>query len=167
MVKKIGYCAIIIGLMFVFVTGCGTKKATEGSSNESVETNDESESVSVYKSRKTLDSSEELSDISLIKEQNITEARIYANDKTFSTYDEAVIEEIVNKISNLNVVVTDEETDVVYGASELYLLDGNKVVYHFLHTDTLYVGGRQYGPKEEALKFETEVMGYCRETFYR
>ena len=162
--KKLKYLLISLGCSIVLCVGCGSKNNSE---EGSIVENDE-EKTAVSLSRKDLDWTEQLSDISIIKEQQITEARIYGYDENvYNTTDNEIIEEIINRIDELDVQVVNEEKEDVDGYSELFLLDNNKVVYHFLYTDYLYVGSNQYGPKDKAIDFYINVMGYCGKTFWK
>lgn len=51
------------------------------------------------------------------------------------------------------------------GFEELYLLNGNYVVYHFTIDSAVTIGDKCYGPEEKAHEFD-KVIWYCRDTFY-
>ena len=127
----------------------------------------DNEHVKEYHGYKNLDDSLQLSDLSVIKEQEITEARIYEDGKYYYTMDREVIKNIVDRISNLHLSASDEqETETVYGFEELYLLNGDKVVYRIVKTNRVKVGGTFYGTKESVIDFSRDVMDYCRQTFW-
>ena len=174
MIKKKIRTLIIIVCSMILSVGCGEK-----ASSEMKRTNDVGNEGSVVKnieeneidtSWKALDWSEELSDISIVDKQEITEARIYGYDENvYNTTDREIIDELVKRIKELDleVIEYDESEPVPCGWEELFLMNGNKVVYHFLYTNYLHVGDNTYGPKENLVYFSMNVMNYCRETFWK
>ena len=175
MIKKIRRTLIILGCSIILCVGCESKAGSKGQN-----TNDTGSEGSIIKniqeesgidtSRKALDWSEKLSDLSIVDEQEITEARIYGYDENvYNTTDSEIIGELVKRISELKleVIEPDEESLLVEGYEELFLLNNNKVVYHLLYTDYLHVGSNTYGPKDKLLDFHVNVMDYCRETFWK
>lgn len=114
-----------------------------------------------------LDFSQELSDLSVIKEQKITEARIYGTSQVYSTTDEEIVQNIVARISELDLKEAAEtDKEVVYGSQDLFLMNGDKVVYHFRISDRVEVGDKEYGTEQSYADFQKNVMEYCRQTFW-
>ena len=133
---------------------------------EKTDKNEESEKTT-YVKKEVFDYSGSLDNIDTIKGETITEARIYSEDKIYRTTDKEIIEGLVDKISSLELEeISGDRVEQVEGYYELFLLNDNKVVYYFLSADYLSVGKNYYGPKEQVLKFNDEVMGYCRKTFW-
>ena len=170
---------IITCLCMLILSACGTKAETgtntgigtnaeTGTNNVETTKEENSETIEIETDYDSMDFSKELNHINTIKEQTITEARIYhPSGQLFRTTDKEVLDNIVDKIAAIELIEIDPKTkEPVDGFSELYLLNGNHVVYHFTCDSSLSIGDKCYGPEESALEFEMKVMNYCRETFY-
>lgn len=119
-----------------------------------------------------LDDSEMRADISNILNDNITEARILSWGLTYWTSDANIIEEIKNKISQMNLTETeskyinDENPPAGGQILTLYLLQGDKILYQ-IHTDNRFdiftVCGKPYSIEKNGFD---NVLSYCRKTFF-
>ena len=160
---------IMIMCLFMFVlTACGTKTET-GTNNIETTKEETSETIEIETDYDSMDFSKELNHIDTIKEETITEARIYApSGKLYRTIDKEILDNIVDKIAAIELTEIDPKTinQEADGFSELYLLNGNDVVYHFRIASTVTIGNKCYGPEEKAHEFTVEVIGYCMSTFY-
>ncbi len=108
-----------------------------------------------------------MDNIDTINDETITEARIFGGDKLYRTNDKEVIEGLIDRISSLELEeISWNEEDQVEGFYELLLLNDNKVVYSLISAANLSIGNKHYGPMEQVLRFNDEVMGYCRDTFW-
>ena len=154
--KKI---AVLLCLVIVFaflLSGCNVKKSADESKEETMIPLD------------GLDHSEEKSDIDNIENENITEARIYWANKVYRTEDPEVINELKNRIAQLELEeLNPNDLEKVEGFYELYLIEDEKMIYHFLSSNALYIGGKCYGPDETRGQFDKEVIGYCKLTFWK
>lgn len=146
---------MLVSLVFV-LSGCDDKKDADESKKETIIPLDE------------LDRTEQKSDIDNIENENITEARIYWANKVYRTEDPEVINELKNRIAQLELEeLNPDDLEKVDGFYELYLIEDEKMIYHFLSSNALYIGGKCYGPDETRGQFDKEVIGYCRLTFWK
>ena len=146
-IKKRCFMLCLCCMCVVIFTSCGSKDQSDA-----------------------LDFSNQLSDLSVIREQKITEARMYVDNggkaKICRATDQDTIQTIIDKIESLALVeVEDYQPEEGLESSELYLLNGNKVVYHFYVTNIIRVGKKYYEPKEKTGAFYGDVMGYCHYKF--
>ena len=149
---------VLLGICSIWMSACNEKN----NRNEP-----KSDTYLLTPHKYNLDYSQELSDLSVIKEQKITEARIYDQDHMYSTHDEDVIKNIIEKIVDLNLKEVEKIAPDAVGYSELFLMNGEKVVYHFVSSKMVNVGNKQYGTMgDEEVAFWKNVMVYCRQTFW-
>lgn len=162
--KKLTSILVLVVIVCIFV-GCGTKKNDTAISEKKEDSELGSDEI-IDKTK--LDYSKELNNIKTIKDENITEARIYWANEIYRTTDKEVIEGLKKVISTLELeeIVDYEQTEVYYGEYNLYLLNDNEVVYYFNSSEVLHIGDKEYGPYDQILKFNSDVMGYCKETFW-
>lgn len=116
---------------------------------------------------KELDLSQKKSDINNIESEDISEARIYWGNEVYYTKNLNIIEEIKHRIAELKLTeISRDDLDDVEGFYELYLIEDDKIIYDINSSNALYIGKKCYGPDEAQRQFDTEVIGYCRETFW-
>ena len=158
--KKI-LLGILVGICSVVMLACGssnqkTSKA-EPDQKETITSDNEND----------WDFSEQISDLSVIKEQVITTACVNVGGLTRLTSDEIIVQNIIDQICSLDLKESDQpELDRAAGDESLYLMNGNKVVYNILISRRIYIGGKLYGTQEDADDFRLKVMKYCRQTFF-
>ena len=152
---------ILVGICSVVMLACGssnqkTSKA-EPDQKETITPDNEND----------WDFSEQISDLSVIKEQVITTACVNVGGLTRLTSDEIIVQNIIDQICSLDLKENNEKNGSnVDGFGILRLMNGNQVVYDIHISDRIYIGDKFYGTKEDADSFWSEVIGYCRQTFF-
>lgn len=161
--------ASVMVIVVMRVALCTVCSCTKKKGNEVEKSTDEI----IYR-QSELDWSNIEKDISKIGDTEITEARIIWGDKIYRTTDEAVLSEIKNLISKMQLVEADEalkeeitNTDSLIVGEEynLYLLDDDSIMYSFKvenNKHALYVSGELYEPNNDF----TTVLNYCRKEFW-
>lgn len=164
--KKI--CVII--LMVLSIIMCASCSKSTKKSSEELKTTEE-----IIYEQSELDGTNEEKDISRIADMEITEARIVWGDKIYRTTDEAVINEIKQLISNVELIeageefveeLTNTESMTIGDNYNLYLLNSDKIVYCFeveSYKFGIYCGGKLYEPNDD---FTNTVLNYCRKEFW-
>lgn len=160
------YIMILIMLCMLSIFGCGTKHKDDEKENMNNGTE-----KNLY-SRELLDISNSRSDIENIRNDEITEARIYWADEVYRTIDKEILKELVKRIEELELIEISSEgvaEEIIYGSYNLYLLNENQVVYRFVSNgEQLVIGDKYYVEKDGTnTVFDWNVIPYCRNTFWK
>ena len=161
----------LLGIIFVIIicfSACSKQKTQDNSVKE--ETTTEQERIIPQNS---LDDTELRADISNILNENITEVRILSWGITYRTTNSEDIEEIKNRLSQMELTETEskniiDDNNLPAGGQilTLYLLQDDKILYTF-HTDNRYgiftVCGKPYETGEIGFQ---HILSYCRQKFF-
>lgn len=158
----------VILLTFICLSACSMQENTQDNTMKEETTTEEDTGIP----QEALDNSEMRTDISNILSDDVTEARILSWGLTYRTTDKEEIEEIKNRLSQMELTETEpktiDESNPRTGGQvlTLYLLQDDKILYQF-HTDNRYdiftVCGKHYNSEEA--NFDS-VLAYCRQKFF-